>query len=201
MRSLSLQHSRQNGEEAGQRSPDLPSGRRLRGAGDPVPEVTFKLRRQGSWLSTTSSEIFAGRRVVLFALPGAFASACSARHLPGYIALSKNIKAMGIDEIYCLSVNDSFVMNTWGRDQGLDGEVTLLPDGNGQFTAAMGMLVDKQHLGFGLRSWRYSMVVQDGIIERIFVENSGDDGDPLAVSDAITMLDHLDSHPVAVPTG
>lgn len=195
-----MHQSLQISDGIGQRSPSLPSGRRLRGAGDRLPEVTFKLRHQGTWQAITSGEIFAGRRVVLFALPGAFATACSARHLPGYIALSKNIRAMGIDEIFCLSVNDAFVMNAWGRDQGLDGEVTLLPDGNAQFTTAMGMLVDKQHLGFGLRSWRYSMVARNGIIERLFVEDSGDDGDPLAVSDAITMLDYLDSS-AAVVTG
>ncbi|MGF1628717.1 MAG: peroxiredoxin [Kiloniellaceae bacterium] len=165
-----------------------------RGCGDRVPEITFRLRSNGQWLEKSSVDLFKGRSVVVFAVPGAFASACSGRHLPGYVALARNIKRMGIDEIFCVAVNDAFVMNAWARDQGIEDEVTLLPDGNGDFTRAMGMLVDKSRLGFGQRSCRYSMVVRDGTIAQIFVENSGDTEDPFEVSDAITMLDHLDSN-------
>lgn len=162
-------------------------------AGDKVPDITFRLRRDGAWEEQTSDALFEGRRVVLFAVPAAFSTTCSARHLAGYVALSKNIRAMGIDEIFCLAVNDAFVMNAWGRDQGLAGEVTLLPDGNADFTRAMGMLVNQAESGFGWRSWRYSMLLHDGVIESIFVEDRQGGRDPLDVSDAITMLDHLDA--------
>ncbi len=138
----------------------------MRRTGDVVPQVTFRLRREGAWLEMTSAEIFKGRSVVLFGLPAAFSTTCAARHLAGYVALSRNIRAMGIDEICCLSVNDAFVMNAWARDQGIDDEVTLLPDGNAAFTRQMGMLVDKVREGFGERSWRYSMVVEDGVIRQ-----------------------------------
>ncbi|MGD1876936.1 MAG: peroxiredoxin [Kiloniellaceae bacterium] len=163
------------------------------GSGDRVPHVTFSLRHDGRWMETTTDALFKGRSVVVFAVPGAFSTSCSGRHLPGYVALAKNIKAMGIDEIFCIAVNDAFVMNAWARDQGIEDEVTLLPDGNGTFARAMGMLTDKSHLGFGLRTWRYSMVVRDGIIDRIFVENPKGGDDPFEVSDAITLLDYLDS--------
>jgi peroxiredoxin len=166
---------------------------RMAGPGDRLPQVTFGLRRDGGWVETSSSELFGGRRVVIFAVPGAFASACSGRHLPGYVALAGSIRRMGIDEIFCVSVNDAFVMNAWARDQGIDGDVTLLPDGNADFTRAMGMLTDWSPVGFGLRSWRYALVARDGVIERIFVEDSRHGIDPFAVSDAITLLDQLDS--------
>jgi len=161
-------------------------------AGDRVPDVTFRLRQDGAWIDKTSAELFGGRSVVLFAVPGAFAVACSGRHLPGYVALARNIKRMGIDEIFCLSVNDAFVMNAWARDQGIVDEVTLLPDGNGEFTRGMGMLADWSRLGFGPRSRRYAMVVRNGVIDSLFAEDPADGRDPFAVSDAITMLDHLD---------
>lgn len=163
-----------------------------RGIGDRVPDVIFRLRRDGAWAETTTAELFAGRAVVVFAVPGAFASACSGRHLPGYVALAHNIKRMGIDEILCIAVNDAFVMNAWAHDQGIEDEITLLPDGNGDFTRGMGMLADWSPLGFGKRSWRYAMVVRDGVIDSLFVEDRKAGGDPFAVSDAISMLDHLD---------
>lgn len=165
----------------------------MRGRGDSVPAVSFRLRRGGEWVAVTSEEIFAGRSVVVFAVPAAFSTSCSARHLPGYVALASNIKRMGIDEIFCVAMNDAFVTNAWARDQGIDDEVTLLPDGNGDFTRAMGMLVDESRRGFGERSRRYSMVVDDGVIRQIFVEDRAGDDDPVEVSDAITMLDYLDS--------
>ena len=164
----------------------------MRQAGDPVPQVTFRLRRDGAWLEKSSDDFFKGRAVVMFAVPAAFSTSCSARHLPGYVALAKNIKAMGIDEIFCVAVNDAFVMNAWARDQGIDGEVTLLPDGNGDFTRAMGMLTDRRDLGFGERSRRYAMIVRDGVIEALFAEDPQHDADPFEVSDAITLLDFLD---------
>lgn len=165
----------------------------MRRSGDRIPQVTFRLRQDGAWLEKTSEALLKGRRVVLFALPAAFSTTCSARHLAGYVALSKNIKAMGIDEIFCLSVNDAFVMNAWARDQGIYDEVTLLPDGNGDFTREMGMLIDRGELGFGLRSCRYAMLLHDGIISALFAEDRDGGEDPLAVSDAITMLDYLDN--------
>lgn len=161
-------------------------------SGDSIPQVTFRLRRDGDWLEQTSEALFKGRRVVLFAVPAAFSTTCSARHLAGYVALSKNIRAMGIDEIFCVSVNDAFVMNAWARDQGIVDEVTLLPDGNGAFTRAMGMLVGHSEQGFGLRSRRYAMLVHDGIINALFAEDRHGGEDSLAVSDAISMLDYLD---------
>lgn len=162
-----------------------------RKAGDRVPPATFKIREGGAWTERTADEIFSGRTVVVFALPGAFTPTCSSAHLPGYVALAPKFKEAGVDEICCLSVNDSFVMNAWAKDQGVEGEVTMLPDGNADFTAGMGMLVSKRELGFGNRSWRYSMLVRDGVIERIFVEDFNDKGDPFAVSDAPTMLRYL----------
>ncbi len=173
----------------------------MRRAGDRVPQVTFSLRRDGTWLERTSDDIFNGRTVVVLAVPGAFASICSSSHLPGYVALSKNIRMMGVDEICCLSVNDAFVMNAWARDQGIEDEVAMLPDGHGQFTREMGMLVSRTQLGFGERSWRYSMLVHDGVIGEIFVEDRNHGLDRVAVSDAITMLDHLDNSAPAAANG
>ena len=164
-----------------------------------VPDVTFRTRvrnddLEGSnpfeWKDLTSNEIFAGKRVVLFALPGAFTPTCSSSHLPGYENAHDQFTALGVDQVICLSVNDAFVMFQWGRQQCAE-KVFLLPDGSGEFTRKMGMLVDKDNLGFGYRSWRYSMIVEDGEIKQIFAEpgfadNAGDD--PFEVSDAETML-------------
>ena len=169
-----------------------------------VPEVTFKTRVRDEsvegpnpfrWQDRTSAEIFSGRRVVLFALPGAFTPTCSSAHLPGYEAQHDAFEDAGIDEVICLSVNDAFVMYQWGKHQGAD-HVTLLPDGCGTFSRRMGMLVDKDNLGFGLRSWRYSMLVEDGEITKMFVEPGLCDnasGDPFEVSDAETMLAYVES--------
>ena len=169
-----------------------------------VPEVTFKTRvfdpsvdgpNPYRWQNLTSTDIFAGRRVVLFALPGAFTPTCSTSHLPGYEALHERFMAAGIDEVVCLAVNDAFVMHQWAKRQGIE-RVTMLPDGSGTFTRLMGMLVDKDNLGFGLRSWRYSMLVDDGEITTMFVEPGLSDNapdDPFEVSDAETMLAHAES--------
>ena len=157
--------------------------------GQRVPEMTFKTRQDGEWVDRTSQEIFAGRTVVLFALPGAFTPTCSSTHLPRYEELEPALRRAGVDEVICLSVNDAFVMDAWGAGQGAE-RVTLLPDGNGHFSRGMGMLVDKEDLGFGQRSWRYSMLVKDGVIEKMFVEPEVP-GDPFEVSDADTMLAYL----------
>jgi len=167
-----------------------------------VPNATFKTRVRNDalegpnpyeWKDVTSNDIFAGKRIVLFALPGAFTPTCSSTHLPGYEAAYDQFKQAGVDEVYCLSVNDAFVMFQWGRHQCVE-KVKLLPDGNGEFTRKMGMLVQKENLGFGPRSWRYAMVVNDGEIEKMFVEPGYDDnaeGDPFEVSDAKTVLAYV----------
>jgi peroxiredoxin len=169
---------------------------------DRVPQVTFHTRVRDEsvpgpnpyrWQDLTSNEIFKGRKVVLFALPGAFTPTCSSNHLPRYEELHEEFRAHGVDQIICLSVNDAFVMFQWGKQIGANN-VFLLPDGNGEFSRKMGMLVDKSNLGFGMRSWRYSMLVNDGRIEKIFREPEFDDNcplDPFEVSDADTMLAYL----------
>lgn len=154
--------------------------------GQMVPNVTFRTRVDGQWRDVTTDEIFKNRRVVVFALPGAFTPTCSSSHVPRYNELAPVFRANGIDDVVCISVNDAFVMNEWAKDQHADN-ITLIPDGNGEFTSKMGMLVDKRNLGFGQRSWRYSMLVQDGRIEKMFIEPEVE-GDPFQVSDADTML-------------
>jgi len=157
--------------------------------GHRVPNVTFKTRANGELVDVTTDAIFKGRTVVVFALPGAFTPTCSSTHLPRYNELAGAFKENGVDEIVCLSVNDAFVMDAWKEDQEAEN-VTLIPDGNGAFTEGMGMLVDKLDLGFGKRSWRYSMLVKDGVIEKMFIEPN-EPGDPFEVSDADTMLRYL----------
>ena len=151
-----------------------------------VPQVTFRCRQHNDWLDLTSEQLFAGKRVVLFALPGAFTPTCSASHLPRYEELYSQFRDNGIDEVVCLSVNDGFVMEAWARDQQISN-VRMVADGNGAFTNGMGMLVDKDDLGFGQRSWRYSMLVDNGTVTKMFIE-SEQPGDPFSVSDADTML-------------
>ena len=167
-----------------------------------VPNVTFKTRVRDEsvggpnpyrWQDLTTQELFGGRKVVVFSLPGAFTPTCSSNHLPRYDELYEEFKALGVDEIVCVSVNDAFVMFQWGKHVG-NKNIFLLPDGNGEFTRKMGMLVDKSNLGFGMRSWRYSMLVEDGNIEKLFVEPDFGDNcpiDPFEVSDADTMLAYL----------
>lgn len=167
-----------------------------------VPDVVFKTRVRDEsvegpnpyrWQDRTTQDIFGGKKVVVFSLPGAFTPTCSSNHLPRYEALYDEFKALGIDQIICVSVNDAFVMFQWGKNVGAKN-VFLLPDGSGEFTRKMGMLVDKSNIGFGLRSWRYSMLVNDGKIEKIFVEPGFSDNcptDPFEVSDADTMLAYL----------
>jgi glutaredoxin-like protein len=158
--------------------------------GKRIPDVTFRTRRDHEWVDVSSSDIFDGRSVVIFSLPGAFTPTCSSSHVPRYNQLVPLFEANGIDEVICVSVNDAFVMNEWKRSQKAD-RVTFLPDGNGEFSEGMGLLVGKEDLGFGKRSWRYSMLVRDGIIEKMFVEPE-EPGDPFHVSDADTLLKYLD---------
>ena len=167
-----------------------------------VPFVTFKTRVRDEsmsetnpfrWQDVTSDALFAHKKVVVFSLPGAFTPTCSSNQLPRYEALYQEFRDQGVDDIICISVNDAFVMYQWGKHVGCKN-VRLLPDGNGEFTRKMGMLVDKCNVGFGMRSWRYSMLVENGAIRKMFVEpNFGDNctSDPFEVSDADTMLAFL----------
>lgn len=157
--------------------------------GQNVPNVEFINRHDHEWQRFTSNELFKGKKVVVFSLPGAFTPTCSNLHLPRYEDLYHTIKHTGIDEIYCVSVNDGFVMDAWRKYEKVH-HVKLLADGNGEFTKAMGMLTDKSAIGFGKRSRRYSMVVNDCVIEKMFIE-ADQDGDPFEVSDAETMLKYL----------
>lgn len=165
--------------------------------GQKVPSVTFPLRKNNEWIKVTSDELFSGKTVVVFSLPGAFTPTCSTSHVPGYNELAPVFKENGVDEIVCLSVNDTFVMNEWAKDQECDN-VTLIPDGNGEFSEGMELLVDKTDLGFGKRSWRYSMLVKDGVIEKMFIEPE-EPGDPFKVSDAETMLKYINPEAKAYP--
>ena len=146
-----------------------------------LPKVTFKIREGdigedggctfegGRWIEKTTDDLFKGKKVVLFSLPGAFTPTCTSKQLPGFENNYNEFKKHFIDEIYCISVNDTFVMNAWAHNENLKN-VKVIPDGSGQFTRQMGMLVNKDNKGFGYRSWRYAMIVNDGIIEKIFEE-------------------------------
>lgn len=169
-----------------------------------VPYTIFKTRVRNDaiegdnpfeWKDVNSFELFKDKRVVLFSLPGAFTPTCSTSHLPRYEELYSQFQDQGVDAVICLSVNDAFVMYQWGLSQNAKN-VFLLSDGNADFTRKMGMLVEKSNLGFGMRSWRYSMLVEDGLITKQFVENGFEDNcptDPFDVSDADTMLGYLKS--------
>lgn len=168
-----------------------------------VPDVIFKTRVRDEsvggdnpyrWQDVYSKDIFSGKKIVVFGLPGAFTPTCSTAHAPGFEARYEDFKKLGIDEIYCLSVNDAFVMKQWADKLGIKN-VKMLPDGNAEFTRNMGMLVKKENLGFGNRSWRYSMLVDDGVIKKLFIEPGFSDDcpdDPFEVSDADTMLTYLE---------
>ena len=169
-----------------------------------VPNTIFKTRIRNEaiegpnpfeWKDLSADELFKNKKVVVFSLPGAFTPTCSTSHLPRFEELYEEFAALGVDEIVCVSVNDAFVMYQWGRAQGAE-KVFLLPDGNAEFTRKMGMLVCKENLGFGMRSWRYSMFVDNGEIKKMFVEDGYEDNcatDPFEVSDADTMLNYLKS--------
>lgn len=170
--------------------------------GKKVPDVTFHTRVRdesigGSnpyrWQEVTTDEYFKGKRVVLFSLPGAFTPTCSTFQLPDFEKLYPEFKELGIDEVYCLAVNDAFVMNAWGRHNKLQ-HIKLIPDGNGEFTRKMGMLVCKSNLGFGMRSWRYAAIVNDGVVEKWFEEKGFSDNcetDPYGESSPQNILKAL----------
>ena len=160
--------------------------------GKRVPDVTFKTRAADEWAGISSAHLFSGKTVVVFSLPGAYAPTSSSTHVRRYNELAPTLKANGVDDVICISVNDAFVMQEWGKVHEADA-ITLIPDGNGQFTGGMGMLVDKSSLGFGMRSWRYSMLVKDSVIKKMFIEPERD-GDPFEVSDADTMLQYVSSN-------
>lgn len=157
--------------------------------GDLIPDVAVAIVEQGRQRHTRTGTLAAGRTIVLFALPGAFTPTCSSQHLPRYEAITPSLRKHGVDAVICLSVNDPFVMAQWSRDQQV-GEVMLVSDGNGEFTAAMGMLVDQADQLMGRRSRRYSMLVCQGRIAKMFIEPD-EAGDPYGVSSAETMLHHL----------
>lgn len=169
-----------------------------------VPTVVFKTRVRDEsidgenpfrWQDVTSDEIFKGKKVVVFSLPGAFTPTCSSTHLPGYENKYQEILDQGVDEVYCVSVNDAFSMFHWAKQLDVQN-VKMLPDGNADFTRLMGMLVKKENLGFGDRSWRYSMLVDDGVIQQMFVEPGKTDNfadDPFTCSDVDTILEYLKS--------
>ena len=160
-----------------------------------VPQVQFVFRENGEFVNRTSSDLFDGKRVVLFSLPGAFTPTCSAYQLPGFEEKYDDFISSGIDDIYCISVNDGFVMNAWAQDQNIKN-VKLIPDGNAYFTRSMGMLVNKSNLGFGNRSWRYAAVVDRGIIEKLFMEDGfrdNADTDPYEASTPEAVLEYVKS--------
>lgn len=169
-----------------------------------VPSAIFKTRVRDEsiggdnpfrWQDVTTDDIFKSKRIVLFALPGAYTPTCTTAHLPGYEKHYDDFRTLGIDEVICMSVNDAFVMYQWRKHLGVE-QIFMLPDGNAEFTRKMGMLVDKSNLGFGMRSWRYSMVVQDKQIEKMFIEPGFSDNcptDPFEISGADAMLKYLRS--------
>lgn len=157
--------------------------------GQRVPNVTFPVRVDNAWQTLSTDDLFKGKTVVVFSLPGAFTPTCSSTHLPRYNELAPVFFKNGIDSILCVSVNDTFVMNEWSKDQEA-ANIVMIPDGSGTFTEGMGMLVDKSDIGFGKRSWRYSMLVKDGVVEKMFIEPE-EPGDPFKVSDADTMLQYV----------
>ena len=162
-----------------------------------LPKVTFKTRVRDDadseyrWQDMTTDDYFKGKRVVLFSLPGAFTPTCSEYQLPGFEESYDNIRNQDIDEIYCMSVNDAFVMNAWSKDQGIKN-VKCIPDGSGNMTRFLGMLIGKNHLGFGLRSWRFMCIVNDGVVEQC-INNDGNDDDPYEQSTPKNCLDYLKS--------
>jgi peroxiredoxin len=161
-----------------------------------VPEVTFITRKDGEFVNVTTDELFAGKRVVLFALPGAFTPTCSTFQLPGFEFNYDKFIEQGIDEIYCLSVNDGFVMNAWAKDQNIS-KVKMIPDGNGEFTDGMGMLVRKLNIGFAFRTWRYAAIVNNGEVEKLFEEPGKTDDcptDPYGESSPESVLSYLQSN-------
>ena len=167
----------------------------MRTEGYQIPQVEFVFRENGEFVNRTSYDLFDGKRVIIFSLPGAFTPTCSAYQLPGFEENYGTFRDLGIDAIYCISVNDAFVMNAWAQDQNIQN-VQLIPDGNAYFTRSMGQLVAKTNLGFGERSWRYAAVVNDRIIEKMFVEEGQRDNadtDPYEISTPENVLEYVKS--------
>ena len=164
-----------------------------------VPFIELICREEGEFITRTTEELFDNKRVVVFSLPGAFTPTCSIYQLPGFEESYDTFVELGIDAIYCISVNDGFVMNAWANDQNIK-KVKLIPDGNGDFTSAMGMLVSKRNLGFGSRSWRYAAVIENGFVEKVFEElgkRDDCDTDPYEESTPEKVLEYLRTIPVA----
>ncbi|MBU0555754.1 MAG: peroxiredoxin [Alphaproteobacteria bacterium] len=155
--------------------------------GDKLPETTFVKMTESGPEPVESKDYFAGRKVALFSVPGAFTPTCSAKHLPGYIEKEAELKAKGVDEIACTAVNDPFVMGAWGKASSADGKVTLLADGNGSFAEAVGLTMDGSKFGLGTRGQRFSMLVNDGVVEQLHVEAPGE----FRVSSADYLLEQL----------
>lgn len=175
--------------------------------GCPVPEVTFKTRVRDEsiggdnpfrWQDVSTGELFAHGRHVVFALPGAFTPTCTTEQCPAFERTYDDFKAAGVEDVYCLSVNDAFVMYNWAKYLDIE-KLTMLPDGSGDFTRRMGMLIKKDHLGFGMRSWRYAMVIDDGVITEMFVEpginDDGSDEDPYGESKPEPVLEWVKANP------
>ena len=159
-----------------------------------APQVTLKTREDGKWVDTHTADLYKDKRIVIFALPGAFTPMCTSTQLPGFEDNMEEFRNLGIDDVYVSSVNDSFVMNAWANNENIKN-VKVIPDGSGEFTRQMGMLVKKDDKGFGLRSWRYAMIVNDGIIDKIFEEpgkSDNFDGDPYGESSPENVLHWLE---------
>jgi len=172
----------------------LKNNRNIMIEGKKCSSVVLKTRKIGKWVDVSTDEIFKGKKVILFSLPGAFTPTCSEKQLPGFEKNYDKLLSLGINQVYCVSVNDSFVMNAWAEQQKLT-KVKVLPDGNADFTRSMGMLIDKKHLGFGLRSWRYCAIINDGIIEKWWQEegmnNDGSDPDPYVETTPENCIEYL----------
>ena len=155
--------------------------------GDKIPSVTLRYLTSDGMQSVSSGEFFAGKRVVVFGLPGAYTRTCSSRHLPGYVTNAEALRKKGIDAVACVSVNDAFVMDAWGKEHGAPGKIVMLGDGSAELTEALGLSVDRTSAGMGIRSQRYSMIIDNGVVTALNVEPSGEYG----VSSAEAMLEKL----------
>ena len=141
--------------------------------GDKIPSAKVKVVTPDGTKEANTADLFAGKKAVLFAVPGAFTPTCSAQHLPGFVTKAADIRKKGVDEIFCLSVNDGWVMDAWGKDRGASGKVTMIADGSCEFTKAMGLTLDASGAGLGLRSQRYAAIVEDGVVKHLAVEKGG----------------------------
>ncbi len=175
---------------------DLPGARQSIQKWDMIPSADFVQRVAGEFVRQTSDDLFKGKKVVVFSLPGAFTPTCSEQQLPAYEEMYDRFKQAGIDEVYCVSVNDGFVMNAWAKELGIE-KVKLLADGNADFTDSMGMLCTKRAKGFANRSWRYSLYANNGIVQEAFIEpgfnHKDEDDDPYTCTDPETMIQFVEA--------